>query len=321
MTNQQQAEHPGGAMARREIEAFYQQHLRAAGAAVQRATADAVIALAGQADTAQAQRSLESAQRELAEYEAGHQQWTETGTMPWRHSETVSRVIGSIEGGLDAAFGPPVELTEGEAAALETGLDPALEPDGNLAPTLDAALGALSGEQGEPNASMTAWEDANRQYQARNELGREAMEHMGLYRHGDPATPAMHAEWAAEMIAEDAWRASVGLEPMCADDIREEQQAAGPDALAAYAHEHPEAAAVAQVADAPAGGTSTPQAAAATEQGAQLADALAAGRDAVAQAAGHRERDQAEEQTPDIAAEPQIEIQAPEVGIEEKEAE
>jgi hypothetical protein len=234
------SEHPGEAMARREIEAFYRQHRRSADTAMQRAAADAAAALAGHGDPIQARENFAWAQRELAEYEAGYQQWTATGTMPWRHSETVSRVIGSIEGGLDAAFGPPIEATAGEVAALEAGLDPGVEPDGKLASTIEAALGFLTGEQREPHASMTAWEDANRQYLERNKLGREAMQRMGLYREGDPLTPAMHAEFAAEMAAEDAWRVSVGQPPMWTDAIREEQQAAGPEALAAYASEHPE---------------------------------------------------------------------------------
>ena len=70
---------------------------------------------------------------DLAEYEAGLRQWTEHGTMPWRHFETVSRVIGSIAGGLQAAF---AEITPapGEQAALQAGLDPDMEADGQLGP-------------------------------------------------------------------------------------------------------------------------------------------------------------------------------------------
>jgi hypothetical protein len=287
MTNEQhKTEHPGDAYARREIDAWYQQHLQWAQRDLERATAAAAAALAGHGDKTEAQHALDAARKQQAEYEAGFEQWTSTGTMPWRHSETVSGVIGSIDGGLDAAFGPPVQITEGEQAALELGLDPDLEPGTDSGPS--------------------DYQNASREYRARWAVAQDAMERMGLYRAGDPPTAEMHAEFAADMAAEDAWRVSVGLPPMWDDAIQEERAAAGPEALAAYAANHPETTAPAE-AEAPA---------ADPDRAGNLADTLAAGRQAVAAVAARQAEASAEDREPEIHAEPVIERSAPEPVID-----
>jgi hypothetical protein len=223
MTNQDRAaEHPGDAYARAEIEAWYARHLRSADRNLADAAAGAVAALGGKGSRAEAKQRLRWAQQEMDEYENGYQEWTEQGTMPWRHSQTVSRVIGSIQGGLAAAFGPPITLTAGEEAAMAAGLDPAMEPDGQLAAAFAAALGAPMDSSRPP----TPYELADREYKARWSVGFEAMGRMGLYREGDPPTTEMRAENALQDARDNAERVRRGEEPWWPDVIVAETRAA-----------------------------------------------------------------------------------------------
>lgn len=216
-------EHPGDAYARAEIDAWYAQRLRFAELELREATARSMAALGGVGSKPEAARRLREAGVAMDEMEASHERWSTYGTMPPKHSERVSRVIGSIQGGLAAAFGPPIELSASEKAVLELGLDPSIEPDGQLAPALESALGLPTAD---PTRPPTAWQLANMEYRARWAVGRDAMVRLGLHVDGDPWTGEQHAKYARETAENDADRVSSGWDPISVDDVLESVQEA-----------------------------------------------------------------------------------------------
>jgi hypothetical protein len=222
-TVDQAAEHPGDAYARKEIDAWYAQRLRFAELELRDATAWSIAALGGKGDKAQAARRLRETSAAMEEMESSFERWSTYGTMPPEHSERVSRVIGSIQGGLAAAFGPPITLTADETAALELGLDLSVAPDGQLAPALESALGLPASD---PTRPPTAWQLANMEHHARWAVGRDAMVRLGLHCDGDPWTAEQHAKYARETAEGDADRVGSGWDPMGVDDVLESVQEA-----------------------------------------------------------------------------------------------
>lgn len=224
-TMDQTQQHPGDVYARAEIEAWYAQRLRFAEVELQAATGAGIAALGGVGSRPEALRRSTDAQAHMEEMEASYQRWSTYGTIPPEHSARVSRVIGSIQGGLGAAFGPPVTVTASEQALLELGLDTSIEPDGQLAPALESALGLPASD---PTRPPTEWQLADREYRARRAVGYEAMGRMGLYRDGEPWTAEQHARYARECAEGDLARIGSGWNPMDVDDVRESaRQAAG----------------------------------------------------------------------------------------------
>jgi hypothetical protein len=183
----QDQQHPGDVYTKAQIEAWYSWNLAAAHRQLARATAAASAALGGKGSARDAQRALGWATKELAEYEAGYAQWQAEGTMPWQHIETFHRVAGSA-GTLADAF-VPVTVSPGEAAALELGLDPALEP------------GA---------AGPDPYVLASREYHARQAVCHDAMRRWGWWQPGDEPTAEMRAQWDATDDAEAGERDESG---------------------------------------------------------------------------------------------------------------
>ena len=210
-----QIEHPGDVYARGEVDAWYAQRLASAGAELAGALGDAAAVLAAAEGRARAGRRVREAAEALEGLEAGRREWSEYGTMPPEHSCRVSRVIGSIGGGLAGAFGPPVEPSASEILLLELGLDPALEPDGQLVPALQSGLGLPSA----PSRPPTERQLADREYKARWSVGHEAMGRLGLYRDGDPWPARLHAGYARQCAEEDERRVATGWDPMAAEDV------------------------------------------------------------------------------------------------------
>jgi hypothetical protein len=218
-------EHPGDGYARAEIDAWYAQRLRAAELELREATARSIAAPGGVGSKPEAARRLREAGAAMDEIQAGHERWTTYGTMPPEHSERVSRVIGSIQDGLAGGFGPPIELSASEQTVLELGLDPSIEPGGQLAPALEGALGLPLSD---PTRPPTAWQLANTEYRARQAVGRDAMARLGLHVDGDPWTAEQHATYARQAAGGDADRVASGWDPMAVDDVLESvQEAAG----------------------------------------------------------------------------------------------
>lgn len=217
-TTGQAGEHPGDVYAKAEIESWYAQRRRHAEAELRRATvAGARIAAYGEADDQdQAQDQIRRAQAVLDEVEASYQQWSTYGTMPPDHSARVSRVIGSIGGGLVGAFGPPVTVTASEQAWMELGLDPSIEPGSQLLPALESGLGLAPSD---PTRPPTEYQLADHEYRARWSVGVAAMRRMGLYCDGDPWPAQLHARYARECAEEDERRVAGGWDPVNTEDV------------------------------------------------------------------------------------------------------
>jgi hypothetical protein len=213
--NGQIEQHPGDVYARGEIDAWYAQRTASATAGLADALGDAAAALVTAEGRARAGRRVKEAADALEELEAGRLQWSEYGVMPPEQSRRVSRVIGSIAGGLDGAFGPPIVPSASEMLLMGLGLDPGLEPDGQLAPALRSGLGLGRDESRAPTGRQLAeWE-----YHARWAVGYEAMGRLGLYRDGDPWPALLHAGYARECAEEDERRVATGWDPMATEDV------------------------------------------------------------------------------------------------------